>query len=414
MKRTMGDISEAFKAKLAGLNASSQSIETLSHWCVFHRKKAKDLVKVWERELQGAAGKRKLVFLYLANDVIQNSRKKGREWVDALWPIMGWAMKHTLRNSSDEKTMRQCEKLVNVWQDRKIFGSRSLSGWLDPGGAGDDGANGQAADVAAKAAAKAEPAQGRNRDVPAFARRREERLDAVPSALTGKRAALAKALEAAEAASAALEKANATCEHDLVDEHIADDVVDDCPAGEEERCKIRLQAAESALAAKRAALEESAKANAEAARLAKEVHEECDASATAESAELDESATVAVKVATLRMKATRAAAKAMAAAAASEGAGSKNPKAVGPARAAEPAPEPAEETEDEPYVPEGGGGDEEEYVPMDAAGGGGGGDVEALLATLREAAKDPEVFHEMLAALPPEQRAAIEAHMADQ
>ena len=84
LKRTMGDISEAFKAKLAGLNASSQSIETLSHWCVFHRKKAKDLVKVWERELQGAAGKRKLVFLYLANDVIQNSRKKGREWVDAL------------------------------------------------------------------------------------------------------------------------------------------------------------------------------------------------------------------------------------------------------------------------------------------------------------------------------------------
>ena len=218
----MGDISEAYKVKLAGLNASSQSIETLSHWCVFHRKKAKDLVKVWERELQGAAGKRKLVFLYLANDVIQNSRKKGREWVDALWPIMGWAMKHTLRNSSDEKTMRQCEKLVNVWQDRKIFGSRSLSGWLDPGGAGDDGANGQAADVAAKAAAKAEPAQGRNRDVPAFARRREERLDALPSALTGKRAALAKALEAAEAASAALAKANATCEHDLVDAYIAD------------------------------------------------------------------------------------------------------------------------------------------------------------------------------------------------
>ena len=62
MKRTMGDISEAYKVKLAGLNASSQSIETLSHRCVFHRKKAKDLVKVWERELQGAAGKRKLVF----------------------------------------------------------------------------------------------------------------------------------------------------------------------------------------------------------------------------------------------------------------------------------------------------------------------------------------------------------------
>ena len=402
----MGDIAEAFKVKLTGLNASSQSIETLSHWCVFHRKKAKDLVKVFERELQGAAGKRKLVFLYLANDVIQNSRKKGREWVDALWPILGWAMKHALRNSSDEKTMRQCEKLVNVWQDRKIFGSRSLSGWLDPGAGGDD-ANGTAnGDVAAKNAAKAEPAHGRNRDVPAFARRREERLDAVPSALTGKHAELAKALETVETASAALEKATSACETDLVPAHIADDVVDTCPEGEEERCKQRLQAAESALAAKRAALEESSKARAEAARLAKEVFEACEAAATAEAAELDESASVAVKVATLRMKATKNAARAMAAAAASEGAGSKNPKPV-----PKPEPTPAPVAEEEPYVPEG-AGDDEEYVPMEA-GGGEQDDLQALLSTLQEAAKDPEVFHNMLAALPAEQREMVEKAMAD-
>jgi hypothetical protein len=30
-------------------------------------------------------GKRKLNFLYLANDVMQNSRKKGVEWIDAFW-----------------------------------------------------------------------------------------------------------------------------------------------------------------------------------------------------------------------------------------------------------------------------------------------------------------------------------------
>ena len=89
--------------------------------------------------------------------------------------------------------------------------------------------------------------------------------------------------------------------------------MDTCPEGEEERCKQRLQAAESALAAKRAALEESSKARAEAARLAKEVFEACEAAATAEAAELDESASVAVKVATLRMKATKNAARAMAA-----------------------------------------------------------------------------------------------------
>ena len=127
------EINAAFSGKLAGLNATSQSIETLSHWCVFHRKRAKTLVPTWQQELRAAPPKRKLTFLYLANDVLQNSRKKGNEWIEACWPIMGWAVKHTLRNTGDEKTAKSCEKLVNVWQDRRIFGSRSLRDWLDVG-----------------------------------------------------------------------------------------------------------------------------------------------------------------------------------------------------------------------------------------------------------------------------------------
>ena len=117
--------------------AFPQSIETLSHWCVFHRKRAKTLAPVWQKELRAAPGKRKLSFLYLANDVLQNSRKKGSEWIEALWPKMEWAVKHTLRATSDEKTAKSCAKLVKVWLDRRIFGSRSLEGWLDAS-AGDD------------------------------------------------------------------------------------------------------------------------------------------------------------------------------------------------------------------------------------------------------------------------------------
>ena len=99
---------------------------------------------MWQKELRAAPGKRKLSFLYLANDVLQNSRKKGSEWIEALWPKMEWAMKHTLRATSDEKTAKSCAKLVKVWLDRRIFGSRSLEGWLDAS-AGDDAAAGDAA-----------------------------------------------------------------------------------------------------------------------------------------------------------------------------------------------------------------------------------------------------------------------------
>lgn len=111
----------------------------MSHWCVFHRKRAKALAPVWQKELRAAPGKRKLSFLYLANDVLQNSRKKGPEWIEALWPKMEWATKHTIKATSDEKTQKSCAKLVKVWLERRIFGSRSLEGWLDASGGDDAG-----------------------------------------------------------------------------------------------------------------------------------------------------------------------------------------------------------------------------------------------------------------------------------
>ena len=95
---------------------------------MFHRKRAKILAPTWQRELRAAPGKRKLGFLYLANDVMQNSRKKGNEWIEAMWPIMSWAVKHTLRHTGDDKVAKSCAKLVKVWTDRRIFGSEIWRG----------------------------------------------------------------------------------------------------------------------------------------------------------------------------------------------------------------------------------------------------------------------------------------------
>ena len=313
----------------------SQSIETLSHWCVFHRKRAKILAPTWQRELRAAPGKRKLGFLYLANDVMQNSRKKGNEWIEAMWPIMSWAVKHTLRHTGDDKVAKSCAKLVKVWTDRRIFGSRDLEGWLDVGADDEDAAP----------AAPAAPAAA-----PTVARHREERLAEIPSALTGKNAELAKALEACETAARALASANAACDADLRDDVLADEFLD--AATDPEDAKRRVQAAESALASRRAALEESARCRGDAARLAREVAEACEAAAAEESEALDASAGVAVKVATLRMKATKRAAAAMAKAAAEEAAGSKNPKPGLPPPGPSSAHAPPPAAEEEEYVPE--------------------------------------------------------------
>jgi len=336
MSETGDQMASAFVTKLAGLTSTSQSIETLSHWCVFHRKRAKILAPAWQRELRAAPPKRKLSFLYLANDVMQNSRKKGSEWIEALWPIMSWATRHTLRNTGDDKTQKSCAKLVKVWQDRKIFGSRSLDGWLDA----DDDETDVAAPPTAAATNAPPPSAAPDAAAPGGpARRREERLAEVPAALTGANAALALAMEAAETAASALAVADAACAADLKEEILADGFLESTE-GDAEAAKRAVQAAESALSARRAALEEAASASEEVARLAEEARRSHEEKAREASEALEASAQIAVKVATLRMKATKRAAAAMAKAVAEE------------ARNRDATPAAAAAAEEEPYVPE--------------------------------------------------------------
>eukprot|EP00959_Pyramimonas_sp_CCMP1952_P259367 5422513-Pyramimonas_sp.AAC.1 len=59
---------KALTEKLLKLNNSQQSIVTLSHWCVYHRKRAKLVVQTWHTEFAKAPKERRLAFIYLAND----------------------------------------------------------------------------------------------------------------------------------------------------------------------------------------------------------------------------------------------------------------------------------------------------------------------------------------------------------
>ena len=96
-----GFTQQAFEKKLSELNTSQQSIQTLSLWLIHHRKHYKTIVQTWFKELKKGwlikvifchqlsfllffpevKPSRRLIFMYLANDVIQNSRKKGRSSV---------------------------------------------------------------------------------------------------------------------------------------------------------------------------------------------------------------------------------------------------------------------------------------------------------------------------------------------
>ena len=62
---------------------------------------------------------KQLGMLYLANDILQNSRKKGPEFVHEFYRILPRAVKHLLKHG-DEKAKRAASRLVEIWEDRKV------------------------------------------------------------------------------------------------------------------------------------------------------------------------------------------------------------------------------------------------------------------------------------------------------
>ncbi|XP_022853877.1 regulation of nuclear pre-mRNA domain-containing protein 1A-like, partial [Olea europaea var. sylvestris] len=95
----------------------------LSLWCISHRKKAKQVVETWEKLFKSAQREQQISFLYLANDILQNSRRKGCEFVNEFWKILPSALK-SVYNLGHENCRKVASRLVNIWEERKVFGSR--------------------------------------------------------------------------------------------------------------------------------------------------------------------------------------------------------------------------------------------------------------------------------------------------
>ncbi|EYU24021.1 hypothetical protein ABFS82_12G009500 [Erythranthe guttata] len=112
--------------KLSKLNSTQQCIETLSHWCIFHRSKAELVVSTWEKQFQSSEMAKKVPLLHLANDILQNSRRKGDEFVTEFWKVLPSALKEVV-NKGDEREKKAALRLVGIWEERRVFGSHAQS-----------------------------------------------------------------------------------------------------------------------------------------------------------------------------------------------------------------------------------------------------------------------------------------------
>ncbi|KAL7636137.1 UNVERIFIED_CONTAM: hypothetical protein RMT77_012894 [Armadillidium vulgare] len=117
---------EGLKKKFLDLNMSQQSIQTLSLWLIHHKKHAHNIVNAWFKELVKAPESRKLAFMYLANDVIQNSKKKGPEYNKEFNHRLPKAFKHLGGITLAEKHTNGVKRLLNVWEERGVFHAQTI------------------------------------------------------------------------------------------------------------------------------------------------------------------------------------------------------------------------------------------------------------------------------------------------
>jgi regulator of Ty1 transposition protein 103 len=96
--------------KFQELNSTQQSVQTLSLWLIHHRRNAGQVIATWLSELERTPKpERKLTFIYLANDILQNSRRKGDEYLAEFRQVLREAFEHTAEYS-DEKTKFTLER----------------------------------------------------------------------------------------------------------------------------------------------------------------------------------------------------------------------------------------------------------------------------------------------------------------
>ncbi|XP_061384845.1 regulation of nuclear pre-mRNA domain-containing protein 2 isoform X2 [Danaus plexippus] len=123
----MGETEEfntlAFEKKLTQLKDTQESIQSLSSWCLKQRTHHKKIVSSWLNVLKRVKVEQRLVLFYLANDVIQYSKRKNYEFVES-W---GLNLQKATPLVRDEKVRPKILRIFKIWEQRSVYDDEFLS-----------------------------------------------------------------------------------------------------------------------------------------------------------------------------------------------------------------------------------------------------------------------------------------------
>ncbi|CAB3226034.1 unnamed protein product [Arctia plantaginis] len=123
----MGEIDEfntlAFEKRLMQLKDTQESIQSLSSWCLKQKAHHKKIVQSWLNVLKRVKPEQRLVLFYLANDVIQYSKRKNYDFVES-W---GLNLQKATPLVRDDKVRPKIVRIFKIWEQRQVYDDEFLS-----------------------------------------------------------------------------------------------------------------------------------------------------------------------------------------------------------------------------------------------------------------------------------------------
>ncbi|XP_030567887.1 uncharacterized protein LOC115767720 isoform X3 [Drosophila novamexicana] len=114
---------ELFETRLEALKDTQECIQQMSNWCLQHRLNHKKIIQCWLNVFKRVRVDHRLVLFYLANDVIQYSKRKRYEFVEC-WAT---ALQRATTMVRDERVKGKILRIFKIWEQREIYNEEFLS-----------------------------------------------------------------------------------------------------------------------------------------------------------------------------------------------------------------------------------------------------------------------------------------------
>ncbi|XP_020788216.2 regulation of nuclear pre-mRNA domain-containing protein 2a [Boleophthalmus pectinirostris] len=122
-----GSLESTLDRKFQNVTNTMDSIQGLSTWCIENKKYHSVIVRQWLKHVKKASPSHRLNLLYLANDVIQNCKRKNAiVYRTAFSEVLVDAFL-LINSDGDAKVLKSVERILSIWEERSVYEGNLLS-----------------------------------------------------------------------------------------------------------------------------------------------------------------------------------------------------------------------------------------------------------------------------------------------